>query len=226
VFIADGHHRYETALNYYAELHPDRPLAPTGGPSDDDEPAAHVMTFLARFEDPGMIILPTHRELVSSGGADHRAFVDALERRFDVERIAQTAAGRRRFAETLAVPGDASNVIGVVLRDLGEYLLLRGKRGVAATSFVAGLDVSVLHASVIDDALVRAGGRKPQIEYSHTSERVFQRIENGELEGAFLLRPMRAEDMAKACMAGELLPHKSTYFYPKLLTGLVFHALE
>jgi uncharacterized protein (DUF1015 family) len=227
VFIADGHHRYETALNYYAELHPEHPLQPAGGASDEEDPAAHVMTFLARFEDPGMIILPTHRELVSSGGADHRAFVAALERRFDVERIARTAAGRRRFTETLAASGDTTNVIGVVLRDVGEYLLLRGKRdGAPATSFVAGLDVSVVHASVIDDALARAGGRDPKLEYSHASASVLQRIENGELEGAFLLRPMRAEDMAEACMAGELLPHKSTYFYPKLLTGLVFHSLE
>jgi uncharacterized protein (DUF1015 family) len=83
----------------------------------------------------------------------------------------------------------------------------------------------VLHSAVLDGALASAGAREPKFEYSHVVERVLGRVDDGLTEGVFLLRPMRAQDMAEACMAGELLPHKSTYFYPKLLTGLVFHSL-
>jgi len=227
IFIADGHHRYETALNYWAETRPGTALEPAGGPDDDHEPAAHVLAFLACFEDPGMLILPTHRELVSSGGVDVAAFVAALEQRFEIERFEKSRAGRSRLLASLAEAPRERNTFAVALRDLGTYLLLRARSGTtSATSFVAGLDVSVLHSVVLSEALAAAGAHEPKLEYSHVVDRVLDRADDGLTEGAFLLRPMVAEEMARACMAGELLPQKSTYFYPKLLTGLVFHTLE
>ena len=80
LFIADGHHRYETALNYWYEHVSGGAEPPTGkdSPRDDEAPAAHVLAFLAAFEDPGMVILPTHRELVSAGGADAAELERAL----------------------------------------------------------------------------------------------------------------------------------------------------
>jgi uncharacterized protein (DUF1015 family) len=226
VFIADGHHRYETALNYFAELHPGQAPAASNGLDDEQAPEAHVMTFLARFEDPGMIILPTHRELVSSGGADHGAFLAELGRRFEIQRVDKSRGGRRRLLASVAETSDAANAFGLALRGLGHYLLLRSRPlANGPASFVAGLDVSVLHSFVLEDCLRAAGGREPKVEYSSTVEHVLDRVDDGLSEGAFVLRPMRADDMARVCMAGELLPHKSTYFYPKLLTGLVFHSL-
>ena len=99
VFIADGHHRYETALNYYNLLRPDLSLGGEDAGSDDDRPEAHVMAFLSTFEDPGMVILPTHRELRDSGGADHEKFAAELEKSFDLERFERNADGRRRLCE-------------------------------------------------------------------------------------------------------------------------------
>jgi uncharacterized protein (DUF1015 family) len=227
VFIADGHHRYETALNYWSETHPNSSLEARGGPNDDQAPAAHVMAFLARFEDPGMLILPTHRELVGAGGADIAAFVNELERRFEVQRFPKSRGGREALLASLAEAPNARNTFGVALRAVSEYLLLRARpQGRGQSSFVAGLDVSVLHSVVLGDALEAAGGREPKLEYSHVVDRVLDRADDGLTDGAFLLRPMLANDMAQACMEGELLPQKSTYFYPKLLTGLVFHTLE
>ena len=226
VFIADGHHRYETALNYWGETHPDQPLEPSGGPDDEREPAAHVMAFLGRFEDPGMLILPTHRELVSSGGADLRAFVKELESRFEVERLPKTGEGRAQLIASLSKTPHERNAFAVTLRSQTDYLLLRARPGAkAADTFVSGLDVSVLHSVVLGEALTAAGAKEVKLEYSHVVDRVLDRADEGVTEGAFLMRPMLADDMAQACMAGELLPQKSTYFYPKLLTGLVFHTL-
>ena len=226
LFIADGHHRYETALNYWAETHPDRPLEATGGPDDEREPAAHVMAFLARFEDPGMLILPTHRELVSSGGADMAAFVKELERRFEVQRLPKTRDGRATLLASLNETPYERNAFGVALHSQPDYLLLRARPGAkAADTFVSGLDVSVLHSEILGEALTAAGAHEVKLEYSHVVDRVLDRADDGLTEGALLMRPMRADDMAQSCMAGELLPQKSTYFYPKLLTGLVFHTL-
>jgi uncharacterized protein (DUF1015 family) len=164
LFIADGHHRYETALNYWYEVVSGGAEPPTGAdsPGDDAEPAAHVLAFLGAFEDPGMVILPTHRELVSAGGADASRFDLALDSRFALERFPAT----------------------------------------------------------------EAGAKDPQLAYSIDPRAILARVLAGELDGAFLMNATRPEQMAAVCRAGELMPHKSTYFYPKLLTGLVFHALE
>jgi len=226
IFIADGHHRYETALNYFGEACPGEQLvAGAGGPDDDEQPAAHVMAFLGAFEDPGMIILPTHRELVSSGGADAGAFVDALERAFTVERIEKGDAGRRRILERLDGEAVEANAFAVALRDVPDYLYIR-RPAAGGGAAKDALDVTVLHSVVLDELLRGAGGAEARLEYSADARQVLDRADDGLTEGAFLMRPMRAEQMAEVCMAGELLPQKSTYFYPKLLTGLTFHALE
>ena len=226
VFIADGHHRYETALNYYAERNPSLPLAAEGGPTDDEAPTAHVMAFLARFEDPGMLILPTHRELISSHGAIHDQLVEALSREFDVQPIERSAAGRQRLLALLAESNGSVNAFGVALRDASSYLFLSKKVADGKeSSLVAKVDVAVLHTAILQRLVPSAGGRDVKLEYSSSASTVLDRVDHGMIEGAFLLRPMRAEQMAEVCMAGELLPHKTTYFYPKLLTGLVFHSL-
>jgi len=84
----------------------------------------------------------------------------------------------------------------------------------------------VLHSVLLGDALRAAGGQDPEITYSPDPLPLFERVDAGRSEAAFFMRPMLARQMEAACLAGELLPQKSTYFYPKLLTGLVFHSLE
>jgi len=227
VFIADGHHRYATALNYFELTHPgSTPDADGPGPSDDEEPSAHVLAFLGAFEDPGMIILPTHRELVSSDGADTARFVSELERDFSIERVAKSAQARRQLLDTLESADVAENVFGVALRGISDYLVLRRKIDCNGSSpSVDDLDVKVLHSLVLGRALEAAGASGCDLAYSADADTVFDHVDAGQSEAGLFMRAMRAEEMAGACMAGELLPQKSTYFYPKLLTGLVFHDL-
>jgi uncharacterized protein (DUF1015 family) len=229
IFIADGHHRYETALEYCRVTHPDvsLPLA-RDGDSDEVEPTAFVLAFLARFEDPGMIILPTHREVVTSGGADYRKFVEALAADFEVERIPKSGEGRNRMLATLESASPDTNTFGVAVRDFSDYLIIRRRAGAngASRSAVADLDVSVLHTTVLGSRLEAAGGAAPQLAYSAEASGPLDRVDAGRSEAAFFMKAMLPEQMERACMAGELLPQKSTYFFPKLLTGLVCRSLE
>lgn len=228
LFIADGHHRYETALNYWYEFVSGGAEPPVGAdsPDDDAEPAAHVLAFLAAFEDPGMVILPTHRELVSSGGADAARVEAELAGSFSIERFPADEAGARRLVAALAdVPPDRHG-FGVALAGLPYTMLATRPVAAGSASPLAQLDVKVLHDDVIGGALARAGGREPGLAYSIDAEALLARVRAGELEGAFLMNATRPEQMAAVCRAGELMPHKSTYFYPKLLTGIVFHSLE
>ncbi|MFN2377206.1 MAG: DUF1015 family protein, partial [Candidatus Binatia bacterium] len=104
LFIADGHHRYETALNYWYEAVSGgaEPPTETDAPGDDEQPAAHVLAFLAAFEDPGMVILPTHRELLSSGDVDAGAFEKELGAAFSLERYPADEAGAAALVKALA----------------------------------------------------------------------------------------------------------------------------
>jgi uncharacterized protein (DUF1015 family) len=227
LFIADGHHRYETALNYWYEAVSAGAEPPTGAdaPGDEKQPAAHVLAFLAAFEDPGMVILPTHRELVSSGGADAAATEQELAASFALERFPATPAGAKQLAGALAGVGADRHGFGVALRGL-PHLLLATRPVKKGSSPLEELDVRVLHDDILEGALARAGGREPRLAYSIDAVPLVERVLSGELEGAFLMNATRPEQMAAVCRAGELMPHKSTYFYPKLLTGLVFHSLE
>ncbi len=228
LFIADGHHRYETALNYWYEDVSGGAEPPTGddSPGDEEAPAAHVLAFLAAFEDPGMVILPTHRELVSAGGADARELERALSESFALESFAADEDGARRMIDALSKVGPDRHAFGIALAGLPHVLLATRPVAAHPSSPLEGLDVKVLHDEIIAGALARAGAKEPKLAYSIDAGEILSRVRSGQLEGAFLMNATRPEQMAAVCRAGELMPHKSTYFYPKLLTGLVFHSLE
>jgi uncharacterized protein (DUF1015 family) len=227
VYIADGHHRYETALNYYMESTGNaEPPTAEDAPGDEQAPVAHVLAFLAAFEDPGMVILPTHRELVSSGGADAAAFQRALEEGFEVRRFARDAAGRSQLLGALESTPPTRNGFAVAMRDLEHYLYVVREAERSSGSPLAELDVKVLHESILDGALRRAGATgEPELAYSVDADALLDRVDAGALEGCFLMNATRPEQMAAVCEAGELMPQKSTYFFPKLLSGVVFHSL-
>ena len=185
------------------------------------------LAFLAAFEDPGMVILPTHREVVRLNGASIDAFARELEKRFTVERVTDVSLGETRALERLREIPYSENAFVVALK--GRRDLWIARRPVVHSphgSVTEGLDVSVLHRGILGELLEAAGGREPEVSYSPDPQPLFARVREGAADAAFFMRPMLASQMEAACLAGELLPQKSTYFYPKLLTGLVFHALE
>jgi uncharacterized protein (DUF1015 family) len=225
VLIADGHHRYETALEYRQ-----RRRAAEGNPTES-RPYDYVMMGLVACDDPGLVILPTHRIAHRLDPHVRNHFSQWAAEMFEVEPIAD----RREFLDRLerTRPG----AIGVMLRGNSKYLILR-MRSISDTMAqllpdsppeYRELDVTVLHVAIlergfaIDAEQVRAGS---VLTYTIDADAALDRVARGEADGAFLLNPPSIREVELASEAGVTMPEKSTYFYPKLATGFVINCLE
>jgi uncharacterized protein (DUF1015 family) len=174
LLIADGHHRYETALAYHEEV---------GSPE-----SGYMMVVLVSTSDPGLMIFPTHR-LASSVNGPSPTHEDVEAALHDLDER----------------PRDHS--AAVLYRSDGRISLLSGEEG--------QLDVQLVEAQSPGD-----------VTYTASLEDAVAAVDRGEAEGAFLVRPLRVEDVFEVAARGETMPQKSTYFYPKLVSGLLFHPLE
>jgi uncharacterized protein (DUF1015 family) len=229
LFVADGHHRYETALAYQTETRADARWtdAPAGSLSVD-----WIMMQLVNAELSELAILPTHRLLLGVDTDALRALVAGEDPLWQAVAVAPDrlagALGQRIDDETPA--------FGLVLPDDDGYLLLGDTDGLAdrlrresMSREVRGLDLAALHVSVLGDRLgigpeEVAGGT--HLAYTRSEADARERVARGEASAAILVRPTRLEQLAAVAGAGDVMPQKSTYFYPKLLTGLVFNPLE
>jgi uncharacterized protein (DUF1015 family) len=223
VLIADGHHRYETALEYRRRM---RSAAVNSGTMPYD----YVMMTLVAFNDPGLVILPTHRLIRRLDRDAMMSFAVRARELFDIEEFENGGAMRA----ALSVHG--RGVLGIALKGARAMRLLRLKNYDALASTlpdvpkeVRELDVSILHTLVLDRIFalrpdeVRKGGN---IEYTIDARAALSAVERGEADGAFLMNPPSVHDVERVCGAGATMPEKSTYFYPKLLTGLVMNQLD
>jgi len=225
VTIADGHHRYETALRYRDERRMSR--------SCEEDPAFdYILTLFIDAAAEPLTILPTHRIVRGLGDDGAAALLDRLEDLFEVERDIDQAELRERFdAAGLARGGDGR--FGAWTRAGGALLTARRRAfdsllpdGGAA---LRSLDVSLLGAALerlagIDSEAVAAGA----IEYTKSAGEAIERVEAG-LDGAdaaFLLEPTPVAAVLAVAADGDVMPQKSTYFYPKALTGLVINPHE
>ena len=220
VFIADGHHRYETSLDL-------RDAARAGGAPAGGE-ADYTLMCLANVADPGMVILPTYRLLKKVSATTEEALA-ALAGKYDVlEEPAPEAGACGRVAERLsALSGENAGASVFCLYDGGanvRYLI--GRHDGDASSVeeaVAALDVSRLHAEIVDGAF-KASHEEGDIAFTPDPELAFNSARSGECAAAVLLNPTPLESVCEIAKAGGKMPHKSTYFYPKIRTGLVVHA--
>jgi uncharacterized protein (DUF1015 family) len=222
LLIADGHHRYETALNYRRARRHELALG-------DSEPYDYTMMTLVGCNDPGLVILPTHRVVKTLDRDAIAAFPERAREHFHVEEIAHRDKFRARLEEA------GSGVIGVTLKASPNYLILRLRSRTAmktampdAPAPVRRLDVSVLHTLVFDRIFgikadeIRSGNN---IEYTIEIGGALGAVAQGRADGAFLMNPPSIEDVERVSDAGATMPEKSTYFHPKLLTGLVMNPL-
>jgi len=222
ILIADGHHRYETALSYRRARR--RENAPA-----EAEPYDYTLMTLVACDDPGLVILPTHRVVKSLPADAIASFVQRARAVFDVEEIAHRDEFRARLNDS------GSGAIGVTLKGHARYLILRLRDDAAmkaampdAPVEVRRLDVSVLHALVFDRIFglradeIRKGGN---IEYTIEIGGALGAVAQGHADGAFLMNPPSIQDVERVSDAGATMPEKSTYFHPKLLTGLVMNPL-
>ena len=222
ILIADGHHRYETALNY-------RRARRHENPSSEPAPYDYTMMTLVACDDPGLVILPTHRVVKSLPADAVAAFTRRAHEAFRVEEIAHRDEFRARLNDS------SIGAIGVALKGHSNYLMLRLRNQSAmesampdAPAEIRRLDVSVLHALVFDRIFglkaeeIRKGGN---IEYTIEIGGALGAVAQGRADGAFLMNPPSIREVERVSDAGATMPEKSTYFHPKLLTGLVMNPL-
>ncbi len=225
LLIADGHHRYETARAYR-----DVRRAAAGGDGEAPRPYDHVMALVACLDDPGTTVLGYHRVLRESSVpvADFR---DRLRRIFAVTPVARAGepAGRARLLTAMeSAAGRGETAFGLALRGEEELSLVSRMRD-SEGPLLSRLDVSVLHGSVLEGVLGMTEddfNRQRCIDYTSDPDRALALIASGSHAAAFLLNPTPPADVLAVARGGNVMPQKSTYFYPKLLTGLTFHAMD
>ncbi len=211
LYVADGHHRYETAAAYAAERRAAEPDAPS------DAPFERALVYLAAADDPGITILPTHR-LVRPGPGIAFSLDDLWARLDDAYETLPAADGRAAIAAASAMR-DTHHAFAVVAPD-GAAVLRRPRS--AGGSPRDRLDVTVLETEVLEPAGVTrdmiSGGA---LTYTRDPDGLDAAVRSGEAILAFGVSPVSAGDVIAVADAGETMPQKSTYFYPKVPTGLV-----
>jgi len=230
IFIADGHHRYETACNYRDELSAAGTLHP-------GHPAHYVLMMCVGMSDPGMIVLPTHRLLRGLP----RMTADELKAQLGACFTTRLAGEGPDLAEMLwqelEIEGD-QGTLGLFTAADQRWTIARitpeGRTRLAQAAADhsqdwQGLGVAILHRLMIDTLLQSPTLPKPH--YVHLVSEVIEGLESGDPEGgefplAALLMPATLEHIRAISQHGERMPAKSTYFYPKLLSGLVINPLE
>jgi uncharacterized protein (DUF1015 family) len=231
LIIADGHHRYETALNYSKE-HAAEPEHTEHDAHELPHPAypeAAVMMTFVNMDSDGLVILPTHRVVHDLANFDAPAFARAASEFFAVESLPA---------------GDAPGYIGLLRKQTGpafvavtraNAFLLRSKPGPSAAALAAlpehqrRLDLSHLHAIVLDRLLgldAEKVREQTNIRYFRDAGEAVEQVRRGEANVAFLTNPVTMDQLREVAFAGSVMPQKSTDFFPKLLSGLAIYALE
>ncbi len=225
LFIADGHHRYETALNYQ-RLRREQAGNPAGLQSYDG-----VLMLLSPLEDPGLTVLPTHR-VTTTALPPYEKVKTLLSDKFDLKEFPFTpgtkSTMRAQFIEALRTGGRTVPTFGLALKGEDRYITLALKeahRPDAQASPRARLDVSLLQQLVVP-ALCPTQQEQEAIIYTKDDHEALDWAADGTGTGALLLNATKVSEVQAVATAGERMPHKSTYFYPKPLTGLVINVME
>jgi uncharacterized protein (DUF1015 family) len=237
VYIADGHHRYETALTYRDERREAQ------GAFTGDEPWNYVLMCLSDMADPGLVVHPTHR-LIKAEGLDAEAFIRNLGDLFeikefasanDAEKLVVTERILEEMADADTASASGSHRFGLILAGQNKVLKLSLKGDPVGLLADRGrspawsrLDVAILHYLVVDKLLgipeaEWKGGKK--IVYTRDPKEVLLGIESGEFQVGAFLNGTPVSQIRDVADAGDVMPQKSTFFYPKLPTGLVIHRL-
>jgi uncharacterized protein (DUF1015 family) len=212
LLIADGHHRYETARVYAEEV---------GGDGDH----RYVLMCLVAIEDPGLTVFPTHRLVRGLDDARRAELAAAIERDFTATAVERTAAA----------PDAGTGPLELGYLDADRALHLRLRDQAIADRALAGmpvpyrrLDTGVLEALLLKGALGLSDEDISHLEglgYARDAEEARAAVDSGDYDAAFLLRPTPVDQVREVAAAGVNMPPKSTFFYPKLLTGLLFNPL-
>ena len=230
LFIADGHHRFETALNY-RQLRRQQ----EGNP-DNRQPYDYVMVYCTNTSSTDLAILPTHRLVSAYPGLNRKMFTEKVEEIFQLSPVHPSAQAPKSIANhllrVLNLKGEENNRFVVVIGNKPDCFLvsLEPRRGRELMknmpSSLTSLDVSVLDHLLFKQALgINAGDMETQryTSFIQDAGAAVESVMKGENQMAVLLRPTDINQVKSVAAAGEKMPQKSTFFYPKLLTGLILY---
>jgi uncharacterized protein (DUF1015 family) len=230
LLIADGHHRYEATLAYRDHMRRN------GGRWSGREAFNYIMTYFANMNDANVVILPTHRLVRGYTPQPFLQLEETLQKYFYIEQYPKTPEGQGWFLKALKSGGKKQRVIGASFKRDPRYLILRLKNkrimqrlAKDLSAPLRELDVSTLHLLLFEHIL----GLSPEqqssgdnIRYSQDEETVLQALEKEDYQAAFILNPPKAEEILTIATSGEKMPQKSTYFYPKVLSGLIINKVD
>jgi uncharacterized protein (DUF1015 family) len=214
LLIADGHHRYETARAYAEEI---------GG----EGPHRYVLMCLVALEDPGLTVFPTHRLIRGLRPDQHETLANAIRQDFEIEQLDDTAQ---------LTPAATDRVrIGYIDAHFRRPFMLTLKDPAIADAALPGhadpyrrLDTAVLEALILKGALGKSDDDIDHLDglgYARDHDEAVRLVENAEYDAAFFMAPIPIERVREVAAAGESMPPKSTYFFPKVPTGLLFNPL-
>jgi uncharacterized protein (DUF1015 family) len=251
LLIADGHHRYETALRYSHEV--DSPVAPAAawardprnkpGADPHDKPGAdrrehhYFMTFLVNGDDPDLVVFPTHRHVHSLPSFSLDTFLSRVTDYFDVKEL-DPGSGARAILNALGSAGGAGMTAVAAAVPDGRAAVLTVRAGPALDSHptlgrqpaeLRATDATVLHVGILEHVLgitPEAQAAKTNLWYPQDADRALAELRGGRGQVLFLMNAARVNTVRRVAEAGHVMPQKSTFFYPKVLTGLAIHTLD
>jgi len=248
LIIADGHHRYETSVTYMKERAAQLNINLSSSSSDEDDespsvradephslkltpafPEAAMMMTFVNMNAPGITILPTHRVVFGLNGFSTDAFLTAAEAFFDIKPLS---------APDTSVLSSTDGVAFIAATKDANYLLTAKPEAIAAklkelhpgiTARQAQLDVVQLHRIVLEHLLNlthESIANTENIRYLREASAAVEQVHAGEANIAFLIKPVTLDQLRDISLSGDVMPQKSTDFYPKLLSGLAIYALD
>lgn len=225
LYIADGHHRYETSLNF-------RNWCREQGLAKEGDAADYVMMMLVDIEHEGLVVFPTHRLLRRLEGFDAAAAVEACRPYFEISAEKGVSSIEEKLEElyrqgekAFAFYAGGEDWTLLTLKDKEILAALLPEKSAASQE----LDVTVLHTLILEKLFgIDAENMAKQINLTYTRnfDEAISSVRKGASQCAFLLNPTRVQEIRDVAAAGEKMPQKSTYFYPKLITGLVMNKLK
>ena len=224
LYIADGHHRYETALAYRDERR-----------AAGDSSADTLMVYLCSLSDPGLTVFPTHRLVRGIAPISLDDLIEHVQPFFDVVGEPVTGVAARRAAlDALPEQADPARVFGLYLPRAAACLIVKTREPAASERLAAdgfspdaaGLSVTILHELLLSEALgLQHDEAERHVDYAKSVPDALAALDGGGYELGAFLNATLVDQVRAIADHGEVMPQKSTYFYPKLLTGLVFDAL-
>lgn len=222
LYIADGHHRYETALNY-------RNYCRENGISKEGDPQDYQMIYLVDMEHPGLVVFPTHRMVRDLANFDKNIVLEGCKDYFEITKFTSVGNMNAALAEQYKA---GKHAFGFYCGKGEWYMMVLSDDEIMAKVLPdlcpasQQLDVSVLHTLVLEKILgIDKENMANQVNLTYTKffEEAIMQVDNGAFQCSFVLNPTRVTDIRDVAAAGEKMPQKSTYFYPKMITGMVMN---